>query len=256
MLLLALFLFVIGTIIGSFLSVVIMRLNTGEKGILWGRSQCPECHKQLGARELIPLISFFLQRGRCSSCKQKISFHYPLLELITGLLLILLFIRFPFVNYDTLIFPELGYFLLYGIFFSTLMAIAFSDVLFMEFPIVLVIIVAILGIGIATIEQHLWTLGTGWSLLLAAGVFGSQWLFSRGKWLASGDLYLALVFAITLPFALFLITIFFAYISGAIVAIVLLIHKVISKKSRIPFTPFLVFGALISVLFHHYVLFF
>lgn len=77
------FLFTFGMLFGSFASVLVYRLKSGEGGIMAGRSHCPRCGHTLTALELIPLLSWILQKGKCKSCKAKISPIYPALELAT-----------------------------------------------------------------------------------------------------------------------------------------------------------------------------
>ena len=79
------FFFIFGAIIGSFLNVVVLRWGTGVSA-LKGRSFCFNCSRTLTARELIPLVSFLLQGGRCRNCRSVISLQYPLVEGLTGLL--------------------------------------------------------------------------------------------------------------------------------------------------------------------------
>ena len=88
----ALIFFTLGLIIGSFLNVVILRYNTGRS--FGGRSACMTCQSELKAYELIPLFSFITLRGRCLSCKTKISIQYPLVEFATGLIFAGLFRKF------------------------------------------------------------------------------------------------------------------------------------------------------------------
>ena len=96
--------FIFGTIIGSFLNVVIDRADMKESPVK-GHSFCPYCHKILTWWELIPVFSFFLLRGKCSSCKYNLSWQYPLVEAGTGLSFVFLFwrfLRFPFINFSLL----------------------------------------------------------------------------------------------------------------------------------------------------------
>ena len=76
--------FIFGLIIGSFLNVVILRFNTERS--FGGRSGCMSCRKKLFWYELVPLFSFLGLKGRCKNCKTKISWQYPLVEFITGLI--------------------------------------------------------------------------------------------------------------------------------------------------------------------------
>ena len=76
--------FSFGLCIGSFVNVVVDRLPKGKK--ITGRSHCEFCRKTLEATDLVPVVSFFLLKGRCRYCKKKLSWQYPLVELATGLL--------------------------------------------------------------------------------------------------------------------------------------------------------------------------
>ncbi|MFA4853534.1 MAG: prepilin peptidase, partial [Bacteroidales bacterium] len=78
------FIFLLGTIVGSFLNVVIFRFNTGRT-ITTGRSICMNCNRDLRWYELIPVLSFLIQSGKCRRCASKISHQYPLVEIVTGL---------------------------------------------------------------------------------------------------------------------------------------------------------------------------
>src|ERR1035437_1662273 len=116
--------FIFGLIIGSFLNVVILRLNT-EKSF-GGRSACMSCQNQLVWYELIPVFSFLALRGRCRNCKARISIQYPLVEFTTGLIFALLFLKFENVFFlDTLVFT-LSY-AYYAVMFLLLVVIATYD---------------------------------------------------------------------------------------------------------------------------------
>ena len=82
--------FIFGLIIGSFLNVVICRLKTKES-IFFTRSKCPKCGVVLKWYDLIPVLSFLIQKGKCSYCRGKISLQYPIVEIITGLLFLQIF---------------------------------------------------------------------------------------------------------------------------------------------------------------------
>ena len=98
-----LFIFVFGTICGSFLNCVIYRLalpsfSLKNLGGLKGRSYCPHCKHILNWRDLIPIFSFLILKGKCRYCSQKISWQYPLVELATGILFVLV-IHYTFSNF-------------------------------------------------------------------------------------------------------------------------------------------------------------
>ncbi|MGB9613409.1 MAG: prepilin peptidase, partial [Candidatus Margulisiibacteriota bacterium] len=78
------FWFILGTIVGSFLNVCIYRLPQ-SKSIINPPSHCPRCQKRLSFFDLLPILSFFLMRGKCRYCGAPISWRYPLVEFLTGL---------------------------------------------------------------------------------------------------------------------------------------------------------------------------
>ena len=92
-LLIFIFIFLLGTIIGSFLNVVIYRFNTGRK-VTTGRSICMTCNLTLRWYELIPILSFLIQSGKCRRCASKISHQYPIVEFLTGLVFALVAFKF------------------------------------------------------------------------------------------------------------------------------------------------------------------
>lgn len=88
----ALLVFALGCIVGSFLNVCIHRLPRGES-VAWPPSHCPRCRSKIRAFDNIPIISFFLLRGRCRICREAIAWRYPVVEALTGALLVLIFAR-------------------------------------------------------------------------------------------------------------------------------------------------------------------
>jgi leader peptidase (prepilin peptidase)/N-methyltransferase len=99
----AIIVFFIGTCLGSFLSVVISRIQLGKKGIISGRSECPNCRHQLTARNLVPLFSWLFQKGLCQYCSKPISPIYPALEFSSGLLFLVSYfsINYPLFEINT-----------------------------------------------------------------------------------------------------------------------------------------------------------
>ncbi len=88
-----LFIFIVGLVTGSFLNVVILRTVSGES-IVFPGSKCPKCQTPLKWYHNIPVLSFIFLRGKCGFCHEKISWQYPLVELLTGIIFILLFLKF------------------------------------------------------------------------------------------------------------------------------------------------------------------
>ena len=129
---LSILIFIFGAAIGSFLNVVILRLNTGQS-IISSRSKCFSCAKKLRWYELLPIVSFIFLRGKCSVCKTKISWQYPAVEILTGLIFLQIFnlpVRqagFQFSIFNEFYFPFLLFTFYFWIVFSLLIIIAVYD---------------------------------------------------------------------------------------------------------------------------------
>ena len=87
---------VLGLIVGSFLNVVVERLNLAES--LLGRSHCPHCRKKIRWYDNVPVLSFMILRARCRDCEGKISWQYPAMEIMTGIIFVLAGNYFFFVS--------------------------------------------------------------------------------------------------------------------------------------------------------------
>ncbi len=250
---LAIIFFVLGAIVGSFLNVVILRFNTGRS--FGGRSACLTCQSELKAHELIPLLSFFLLRGRCLSCQTKISIQYPLVELLTGLVFAGLFLKFQDFFFTSAPAFALSY-AYYALAFSLLVVIATYDLKHKIIPDLFVFIfglLAFLGIFIFSPQGFSPHLPGIWEILsgvLVALPFAAIWMLSRGSWMGLGDAKLALGLAYLLGLSGVLSAIVLSFWSGAIIGLFLLaFSKNHRLKSEIPFAPFLVLGAIIAFLF-------
>lgn len=245
--------FILGIVFGSFLNVVIFRFNTNRS--FGGRSGCMTCQKELCWYELIPLISFFALKGRCRSCKTKISIQYPIVELISGIIFSALFLKFQDLFYlNTFVF-SISY-AYYATMFSVLLIIAVYDLKHKLIPDILVFIfgiVAFIGLFFFTnygFYPHIPSLLEFLSGIFLALPFALLWLVSKGTWMGLGDAKLALGLGWLLGFSRLLSGAVVAFWSGAIVGIILVIFsKKHGMKSEIPFAPFLVFGIIIAFLF-------
>lgn len=149
------FLFIFGTMFWSFASVIIYRLRSGEGWIWAGRSHCKTCERNLSALELVPVFSWLFQGGKCKGCKQKISSIYPLLELTTGILFVLVW--YSLIDFQLLLsrdMLEISRFLFFlSIMFLTIIYV-FYDILYLEIP-ESVLLIANLGTFWALIFQSL-----------------------------------------------------------------------------------------------------
>lgn len=264
--------FIFGTIIGSFLNVIICRLATGE-GVVRGRSHCVKCGCFLAWRDLIPIVSFFMLRGRCRGCRCKISIQYPLVEIITGLLFLSVF----YLNYESMIMNyghELSSFsmihdslfiiqlLFYWFIVSCLAIIFVYDLRHYIIP-DKILFPAIAGSliwrGFLSLKIGHWSLIENWSLVighffpyfLAAIVASAFFLFliliTRGRGMGLGDAKLAVLMGLLLGWPNILIALFLAFFSGALVGVSLIIAGRKTMQSQIPFGPFLIFGTLVAL---------
>ena len=244
--------FVFGLGIGSFLNCVIYRLEI-KKSFLKGRSFCPNCKHQLSWQDLIPIFSFIILRGKCRYCKKPISLQYPLVEIATGVLFILIFqfLRFDFyLDFKFWIFS-----FVYYIFISCLLIIIFvSDLKHYIIPDEIVF-PAILVSGIWNLVSgiffHVYTkyeiLNTIYSALIAAGFFLLIVLVSKGNWMGVGDIKLVFFMGLFLGWPNTFVALFLAFFIGAIIGLGLVFFKNKALKSEIPFGPFLVFGTFVAL---------
>ncbi len=244
--------FGLGLIIGSFLNVVILRYNTQKS--FGGRSMCLSCQSKLCWYELIPLFSFFTLKGRCRSCKTKISIQYPLVELATGIVFASLLLKFQgFFFFDTVSF--LALYAYYALMFSLLLVIAIYDLRHKIIPDGLAFIFGMFALGgmffFKSYEffPHLPSGADFLSGVFVAAPFAALWFFSKGAWMGLGDAKLALGLGWLLGLSLTLSGLVIAFWSGAIVGLIMIAFKKQTMRSEIPFAPFLVFGSFVAFIF-------
>lgn len=252
--LLGIIIFFFGTIIGSFLNVVIYRFNTGRT--LGGRSMCFSCGKTLHWHELVPLASYILQDGKCTKCKSKISGQYPLVEAITGVMFVFVAFKFAYLLPSSLtLFLVLMTFSVY--LWCLLIVISVYDFKHKIIPDKLVwtfIVVSLLGTFVFkgdSVILHLPNLFDLASGPLLALPFFSLWFFTKGKAMGLGDAKLMLGIGYLLGLSMGVVGMILAFWIGALVSVYLLVinKKKYSMKAEIPFGPFLVLGAFIAYIF-------
>lgn len=245
------FLFLLGAAAGSFLSVLIYRIHAQKKGILGGRSQCPDCEKELSPLDLIPIASYLALRGKCRYCNKDISYMYPGLEILTGGLFAALFLKFPFLD-SQLIFSSglLGLYLLHAYFLAVLVFTFFFDLRYIKVSDEVVLPGIFIGL-LATLVLP-GTLGVKDALLGAAiplAFFALQIIVSRGAWLGQGDLRVGAFMGVILGWKLVLVALFLAYLIGSAASIFIIIKRKQWRGIKIPFAPFLATGTVIAMFF-------
>lgn len=244
----------LGAVIGSFLSVVIYRTHNSEKSIVFSRSICPHCKKKLKWNYLIPLFSWLFLGGKCGYCGKKISLHYMALELVTGLSFLALFLNYNFIEITqnfllTIDWQIFSVFFFYLVEIVFLILIFFYDLMYKEIPdrfsipaaaIALVGSPLIIGLPVTNV-------------LIAGGAialfFLLQFIVSRGTWIGGGDIRLGLLMGFLLGLEHGILALILAYFIGSVVSILLLISKKATRKTAIPFGPFLVIGVLIALFY-------
>jgi prepilin signal peptidase PulO-like enzyme (type II secretory pathway) len=245
--------FCFGLIIGSFLNVVIFRLNT-EKSF-GGRSACMSCQNKLSWYELIPVVSFIFLGGRCKNCKTKISSQYPIVEIATCIIFAATFFKFQDIFFlNTLNFSFT--YAYYTAMFSLLLVIAVYDFKHKVIPDILSVIFGILGfIGLFFFSDfgfypHMPSLLEFLSGLLIASPLALFWLVSKGAWMGLGDAKLALGLGWMLGPSRVFSGAVVAFWIGAIMGLFLVLFKKnYGMKSEIPFAPYLALGAFLAFIF-------
>lgn len=244
--------FLLGALMGSFLNCVAYRLGA-KKSFVKGRSFCPKCHHTLSWPDLVPLVSFFALQGRCRYCQKKISWQYPLAELGTGLLFLLLarYVLQSAILFGAPIFL-FGQSFLLGVIVSCLVVIFIYDLKHYLIPdqalLLALAAAAILKIIESITAGSIIPLGLAflWALL-ASAFFFVFWFFSQGKWMGFGDVKLAFLLGFFLGWPGILVALFLAFLFGAIIGIVLIILGRKKMKSAVPFGPFLIAGTFVGL---------
>lgn len=241
------FSFILGTLIGSFLNVVALRYNSGLT--LRGRSKCFSCGKNLDWHELIPVASFLLQGGKCKSCKSKISWQYPIIELLAGILFISIFFYFPPTTIES------GFLTIFYLFITCLLLIiTIYDIKHKVIPDSLVYTFAIVSFAKLFISPELtFVLPQIWQVLagpILASPFALMWLLSKGTWMGLGDAKLVLGIGWVLGISAGLSAIILAFWIGAIVSVMwmYIVFRKVKARYEIPFGPYLILGMYVVLL--------
>lgn len=253
--------FILGTLFGSFLNVVILRLPKDES-IVFDASHCPTCKNPLKPWHNIPLFSWIFLRGRCSFCNTKISLQYPLIELASGLIFLVLANKFGFS------FPPL----LIGFSFLTLLALSMIDFKYKMIPDslnILALLFAMFGAwslsGIAVNFQNALLFAGGFTLLRFAISYAltssahrhakktiTTWTKNYHTYpfieaMGEGDIMVAATMGALLGIKLTLVAIFLSALLS--LPVMLLVMKRSKEEQRVPFVPFLAMATFIVYIF-------
>lgn len=248
----AFFLAWFGLAFGSFVNALVWRVRTGKS--LNGRSQCPDCGHTLSAWDLVPVFSWIRLKGRCRYCKKPISWQYPLVEVAAAVVFVASYYLWP---------SELagkGDWLLFLTWLASsvgLLALAVYDFKWMLLPSSILYPTAAIALTgrlayLAFYEPD--KLQTAVALVLsiavASGIFFILHIISAGRWIGFGDVRLGLITGTLLADpAKSLLMIFLASVLGTLYVLPGLLSRKKKVTSTLPYGPFLILGAVISLLF-------
>ncbi|MCD2346464.1 prepilin peptidase [Clostridium guangxiense] len=240
-----LFVFIFGTVIGSFLNVCIFRIPLGQS-IAFPPSHCMECGKRLKWYDMFPIISWIILKGKCRFCGSEISYRYPLVEVISGIIFLFVYLK-------------------YGISFETIKYLAFVSLIIVIGLIDLdttdvytsTIIIGIVGAAILILSEYILykvNLNTSFSIMdyILGGIIGAGFIlliifFTHG--MGSGDAEICLVCGLFLGSKSVIFMLLLSVVIGGIVGISLVLLGKRKRTDYIPFGPFIAVSAIVSVLF-------
>lgn len=242
--------FVFGLIFGSFFNVLVFRLNTSEKNLpkFWqGRSICPKCRKVIAWYNNIPLVSFLLLMGKCRSCKKPISWQYPVVELVTGIVTVMILGK-KFLSDSPIDLVTIVSSLAILIMAYTFIVIFFSDLVYGLIPDEVVLV------GIATGFAYNWLfqkMNFETNLIVAAAsalAFFLVVLATKFRGMGFGDVKLAFFLGLVLGWPTAAVGFWIAFVFGGVFGVAVLALKRMRLSATIPLGPFLIIGATMSAL--------
>lgn len=236
-----------GAAIGSFLNVLIDRLPAAES--IGGRSHCDSCKKTLSALDLLPILSFLFLGGKCRYCKKKLSWYYPFVEALTGVVFVLIWFLTPSSPYEVLR-------LVHFIGASALIVTFFADVKYHIIPDSMQIILFICSLLLLAYQGldpniFLWHVIAAFVVMLPILIIH---LATRGKGMGFADVKLAFIIGFYFGIPAGLAVLYFGFVSGAVVGIPLVILGKRGMKSKIAFGPFLVSAIIFVYLYQNQLL--
>lgn len=229
--------FILGTIVGSFLNVCIYRIPNGVS-ISYPPSHCYACDTKLKTLDLIPVLSFVFLRGRCRYCKAKFSVRYPMIEALTGLLFLGVFWKFG-LKWETI---------KYLIFTSYLIVVTFIDFDHMVIVDSTNIVAVVLGLPFLVIGDLRGNFVESLlGILLGAGIIAIIRFISRGG-MGDGDIFLMGVVGFYLGYKMLPLQFMLTLVFASVISILLIVFKIKSRKDYIPFGPFIAIGAWVTLI--------
>jgi len=233
--------FILGLTVGSFSNVCICRIPKNES-IVFPASHCPKCRSKIKPVDNIPLLSYILLKGRCRNCKSKISIQYPIVELLTGLIYLIIYLAYG-LSTQTLIYIILS---------SALVIIAFIDLQKQIVPDVISLPGIVIGFIISFFVPYITFVNSGLGVIVGGGIIliigmAGSVIFKKEA-MGGGDVKLAAMIGAFLGWRYIIISLFLGFFLGALAGIILIISKIKSREDTVPFGPFIVLGSFITLL--------
>ena len=233
--------FVLGCLLGSFGNVVILRLHMGES-VIRPRSRCPQCKKPIRWYDNVPILAWFWLKGRCRDCGVKISFRYPLVELITGALFAAVFWRYGWQWYTLELLP----------FVWALVVVSFIDLDHMILPDVFTLSGIVLGLLGATLNPQRDFMGALAGALMGGGFLWAiaylYFVLRKEEGMGGGDAKLLAWMGAVLGWTSVPFVIMVSSVVGSLVGLGYAFRSQSGLKSVIPFGPYLAMAAVLYVL--------
>jgi leader peptidase (prepilin peptidase)/N-methyltransferase len=239
---LSIYFFSLGLIIGSFLNVVIYRLPEKESIVKPG-SHCPQCNTNLKAIDLIPVVSFLINRGKCKYCGASISWQYPFVELLTAFFFLGAYLKFG-LSFELLIMLIL---------LSALIVISFIDYKYMIIPNIITYSGIVIGLLSALFFNYFTIFSSLLGIVIPALILLVIALIFKGG-MGMGDVKLASMLGAFLGTTYTLAGIFIGSLLGSVIGLSLMGLGILERKDRIPFGPFICFGAVIMIFFGEFLI--
>jgi len=233
--------FILGLIVGSFSNVCIYRIPRNES-IIYPASHCPKCRSNISPKDNIPLLSYILLKGRCRNCKSKISIQYPIVELLTGLIYLIIYLTYG-LSIQSLIYIILS---------SALIIIAFIDLNEQVIPEVISLPGIVIGLILSFFVPYILFINSALGIVIGGGIIlitrlAGSVIFKKEA-MGRGDIKLAAMIGAFLGWRYIIISLFLGFFLGALAGIVLILSKIKSREDAIPFGPFIVLGSFITLL--------
>jgi leader peptidase (prepilin peptidase)/N-methyltransferase len=243
-------LIVAGLIFGSFINALVWRLHEGRDWVR-ERSECPHCYHQLAARDLVPVLSWLMLRGKCRYCRRPIP-DSPLVELVLPALFLLSYVFWPEPLQGDALYV-FGFWLVFLVGFVALAVYDFKWFLLPDvivFPLIVFACVQILAQAVFLGGTWQEVLGSLTGAVVISGLFYLIFRVSQGAWIGFGDVKLGIVLGLLAGAAVpALLVLFVASLVGTLLSLPLVLAGKANRKSHLPFGPMLITGLIVVVLF-------